>query len=237
VLASGAKYFDIQVLPVFDHDGTGLGVVVIFTDVTSFHAIRSELLQSRQELETAYEELQSTNEELETTNEELQSTVEELETTNEELQSANEELETINEEMQSTNSELETVNEEMRGRTQDAQRANALSESILGTLTTGVAVLSVDLRIQRWSKRCEDMWGLRADEVIGSPFETLDIGLPLEKVMPAIGECLSTQERTSVTVDATNRRGKEVTVRVVCTALTIPNQGTSGVVVTMDDGS
>ena len=73
-------------------------------------------MNSKQELETAYEELQSTNEELETTNEELQSTVEELETTNEELQSTNEELETMNEELQSSNEELQTMNDELRSR-------------------------------------------------------------------------------------------------------------------------
>src|SRR5262249_53325314 len=153
-----------------------------------------ELEHSNQELETAYEELQSTNEELETTNEELQSTVEELETTNEELQSTNEELETMNEELQSTNEELQTINEELRRRTDELNQVNGFLESILTNLRVGVVVVDRNLQIQIWSRRAEDMWGLRADEAQNKNFLNLDIGLPVESLKAPIRACL-TQEK------------------------------------------
>jgi PAS domain-containing protein len=132
--------------------------------------LQMQLNRSKQDLETAYEELQSTNEELETTNEELQSTVEELETTNEELQSTNEELETMNEELQSTNEELQTINEELRQRSDDLNGANGFLESILTGVRSGVVVVDRELHVIAWNHRAEDMWGLRADEVRGPEF-------------------------------------------------------------------
>ena len=143
------------------------------------------------ELETAYEELQSTNEELETTNEELQSTVEELETTNEELQSTNEELETMNEELQSTNEELETINDEVRQRGEDLNQANRFLESVLTSLRSGVAVVDRELRLLAWSRHAEELWGLRNDEVSGQHLLNLDIGLPLQRLRPALKACLN----------------------------------------------
>src|SRR5205823_13207700 len=107
------RYFDITVVPLADTGSQLLGIAISLADASRAQELQVQLNRSKQDLETAYEELQSTNEELETTNEELQTTVEELETTNEELQSTNEELETMNEELQSTNEELQTINEEL----------------------------------------------------------------------------------------------------------------------------
>src|SRR5262249_55887985 len=125
-----ARHFDVHVAPIGNDVSTRIpGISVAFVDVSRIQELQQQLTRSKQDLETAYEELQSTNEELETTNEELQSTVEELETTNEELQSTNEELETMNEELQSSNEELQTMNEELRDRSEDLNRANSLLES------------------------------------------------------------------------------------------------------------
>ena len=111
-----ARILDVRISPLLN-DGTAMGTVVTYADVTEVQRLHDALVTSKQDLEHASEELQSTVEELETTNEELQSTNEELETTNEELQSTNEELETTNEELQSSNEELETMNDEFRHRT------------------------------------------------------------------------------------------------------------------------
>lgn len=102
------RYYDIHVAPLTDDGGRTIGVSITFADVSRVQELQLQLNRSKQDLETAYEELQSTNLQLETTNDELQSTVEELETTNETLQSTNEELATMNEELQSTNEELQT---------------------------------------------------------------------------------------------------------------------------------
>jgi two-component system, chemotaxis family, CheB/CheR fusion protein len=213
-------FLELTVVPLLDLGGLPLGASVQFTDVSRQRRLQEEVQRASQELETALEELQSTNEELETTNEELQSTVEELETTNEELQSTNEELETMNEELQSTNEELQTINDEARERSDQVGELNGFLESILTSLRSAVAVVDRDLHIRKWSRRAEDMWGLRQDEALHKNFLNLDIGLPVDRLRAPIRACLAREsEFLDVTLDATNRRGRPVQVRVTCTPL------------------
>ena len=233
---SGTQWLDVIVTPLYDDHGAQLGVAVSFTDITAFSRLQGELTRSRQELETAYEELQSTNEELETTNEELQSTVEELETTNEELQSANEELETMNEELQSTNGELQSINTELHRRSSEVDRLNSYVESVMGTLEVGVAVLDSDLRVVVWNERSTDLWGLREGEVVGQPFMTLDIGLPVAELAGSIRRCLNGdggQQRQEL--EALTRRGRTVRCAVTCTPVAGPRGSTQGVVVVTEE--
>jgi two-component system, chemotaxis family, CheB/CheR fusion protein len=235
--AGQTMYFDLLVVPVPDTDGTFLGCSCIFTDVTRAHRLQEEVQRTHQELETALEELQSTNEELETTNEELQSTVEELETTNEELQSTNEELETMNEELQSTNAELQSINDEVRDRSNQLSQLNAFLESILTSLRGGVVMLDRDLRIQKWNRRAEDLWGLRPEEVQSRNFLNLDIGLPVDQLRGPIRACLASDSQfIEVVLDATNRRGKPMQVKVTCTQLANPHGGDpQGVILLMEE--
>jgi two-component system, chemotaxis family, CheB/CheR fusion protein len=214
------QFFDVEVVPLIDKGATLLGTSISFTDVSSYNRVNRELERSKHALETASEELQSTNEELETTNEELQSTVEELETTNEELQSSNEELETMNEELESTNTELQTINTELQDRSIQLNQANTFMEGIMANLQLGVAVLDMDLRVQLWNRRAQDMWGVQAAETIGQPMLGLDIGLPLNELAKPIKNCLNSGDGfQELTVQATNRRGKSFTCRVQCTAM------------------
>lgn len=230
-------HLEVEVSPLTGSDGSLLGVNLIFHDVTAARRLQEELEHANQQLEAAYEELQSTNEELETTNEELQSTVEELETTNEELQSTNEELETMNEELQSTNDELQSINDQLRISSTQLDEANSFMETVLTSLRAGVAVVDRDLRIRMWNRRAEDLWGLRTSEVVGQHFLNLDIGLPFEKLRPmlrgSLGEDGSSQE---VSVDAINRRGRAVVVRVACAPLRAQNGGeaTEGAIIVME---
>jgi two-component system CheB/CheR fusion protein len=235
--AGDTRYFNVQVTPVLDATDSSLGTKIIFADITRQHELQDELQRSRQELETAYEELQSTNEELETTNEELQSTVEELETTNEELQSTNEELETMNEELQSTNEELETVNEELRQRGIDLARSNLFLSGILRSVPLGVVVLNDELRVELWNDVAGDMWGLRQNEVHGRHFLALDIGLPVERLRQPLLTLMQSPERPmELTLAATNRRGRSMTVRLFCASAGQPHdhQG-RGVIVMMQE--
>jgi two-component system CheB/CheR fusion protein len=215
-LPDGAvKHLDVQVAPLFDHDGTVAGTGVSFIDVTRVVELRSELDRSKQDLETSYEELQSANEELETTNEELQSTIEELETTNEELQSTNEELETMNEELESTNSELQSSNSDLHQRTDEVERFNVLLHSITGNIPLGAVVMNADLKVTVWNERAADLWGLRTDEVVGKSFFDLDIGLPTEEMRNMIGEVLSGRPaHDEIVLLARNRRGNQIRCRV-----------------------
>jgi two-component system CheB/CheR fusion protein len=229
------SYLDVQVTPLVDAGSRLLGVTLIFQDVTAARRLQDELEHTNRQLETAYEELQSTNEELETTNEELQSTVEELETTNEELQSTNEELETMNEELQSTNDELQNINDQLRERTADLDEANAFLTAILTSLSAGVAVLNADMQVRVWSRRAEDLWGLRPEEAVGEHFLNLDIGLPTDRLRTAIRQVQTDGEASvELRLPAVNRRGRSIEARVVCTSLGGPGQRNGGAILVME---
>lgn len=237
VLADGSvQYLEVDVTPLQDDGGGFIGASLTFLDVTKFHQLQKDLLRSKQEVETAYEELQSSNEELETTNEELQSTVEELETTNEELQSGNEEMETMNEELQSTNEELQTLNDELRTRTEELNTANGFLQSILGSLMAGVVVLDRNLNVLIWNDAAADLWGLRSDEVREQAFFNLDIGLPVEQLRSVIRNILTEKaDRQTMMLPTTNRCGKAMLCQVTCTPLLDAKRKSQGVVILMED--
>ncbi|MEO9140508.1 MAG: CheR family methyltransferase [Jatrophihabitans sp.] len=246
-----ATYVDINIVPLSTASGRAVGVALSFTDVTGFRALRVENDFASRQLETAYEELQSTNEELETTNEELQSTVEELETTNEELQSTNEGLETMNGELQAANDDLQVGNEELQRVGAEIVDLNSFTESVLASLGAAVVVVDRDLVIRAWTPQAEELWGLRATEVVGRSFLELDSGMPVDALAPALravfgldgsgldgsgldgsGAVQAAVERF-VTVD---RRGRPITLRTSVTAMVAAGKP-SGALVMMEDVS
>jgi two-component system CheB/CheR fusion protein len=236
VRGTDSHSYDIQVGPLHASDGSLVGMSITFVETTRYRRLQEAHEDARERLETAYEELQSTAEELETTNEELQSTNEELETTNEELQSTNEELETMNEELQSTNEELNTMNDELRLRTDDLHHVNAFLESILGGLHAAVVVTDGEHQIQAWNDRARDLWGLHSGEVHGQHLMNLDIGLPLDRVMPLLRGVMSeASDDGEVTLDAVNRRGKPVVVRVRVSPMIGPERDVRGAIVVMEE--
>ena len=232
---SGAdlRYVDVQIAPLIASTGAIVGTGITFTEVTRYRRLQQALEQSKREMETAYEELQSTVEELETTNEELQSTNEELETTNEELQSTNEELETMNEELQSTNEELETMNDELNDRGLDLNELNAFLNTVLGSIQSGVVVVDRDLVVTAWNDTAHDLWGLRADEVIGKHFLNLDIGLPVGELRASMRETIDTSVAREVRLPARNRRGRDVEMHVSLMPLAATDENRSGVLMLM----
>lgn len=230
-----ARFLNIQVTPMFDDSSEIAGISVTLDDVTSQKVLEADLERAKQDLETAHEELESTVEEVETTNEELQSTNEELETMNEELQSTNEELETMNEELQSTNEELEAINTELRSRTSELNEVNSFLESILTSLRVGVVVVDPDFRVQIWNGKSVELWGLRPDEVVGSNFLNLDIGLPVDQLRGTIRACISGETETiRVTLRATNRVGKQIDCTVTCMPLTGSDRQIHGAIMLME---
>ena len=235
-----ARVLEVQVVPLAslaEGNGAPLGVGVSFLDLTLQHRLADELRHAHQDLETAYEELQSANEELETTNEELQSIVEELETTNEELQSANEELETMNEELQSTNEELRSMNDQLQQRSDELRYVNTHLHSILGSLSAAVVVLNADLKVEIWSDKAQELWGLRGDEVRGHSFLDLDIGLPVGNLAEPMRACLDSGPRGTVSlIDGVNRRGRPIRCQISCTRLG-DGPGGAGVILLMEEAS
>ena len=220
-------HISVDLVPLMDARAHVSGILASYSDVSRLRKMEEDLYATSQELETALEELQSTNVELETTNQELQSTNEELETTNQELQSTNEELEMMNEELESTNDELQAVNDDAGRRSTDLDASQVFLESVLSGLSSAVVVIDAQHVITMWNRAAEDLWGLRAAEVIGEGLDNLDIGLPLGDLMPSVTRVLSGESpREQVTLPATNRRGRPITA-----AVSIAPLGTSAAVV------
>jgi two-component system CheB/CheR fusion protein len=230
------RYFNVHITPILNAPDGHVGSKILFVDVSRQRGLQDELQRSRQELETAYEELQSTNEELETTNEELQSTVEELETTNEELQSTNEELETINEQLQTTNEELAAVNLELRERGVDLTRSNVFLSGILRSVPLGVVVMDDDLHVELWNDVAADMWGVPQSEVKGKHFLGLEIGLPVHQLRePLLHLRHAPDSVTETTLQGTNRLGRSMKVRVVCSSVGGAGSNGHGVILLMQE--
>ncbi|HWQ18885.1 MAG TPA: CheR family methyltransferase [Methanotrichaceae archaeon] len=222
------QYMEVTITPL-DDNGKGLmGVMITFSDATDYYRLQEELEKSRRDLEKAYDEIRSANEELETTNEELQSTNEELETMNEELQSTNEEF-------QSTNEELQTTNLELRRSTDELNRANSFLESVFKSLRKGVAVIDGKKNVLIWNKHAEDMWGLRADEVLGQGIFKLDIGLPIARLHDPVVRALDEGGTEKLALEAVNRRGKKTDVSVEVLPLIGPGRDVRGAILLMED--
>ena len=237
-LAGPPIWLESHIIPLFQGSGEPSGVSIVFADVTGARRLQSALDRANLEFENAREQLQSANEEMETTNEELQSAVEELETTNEELQASHEELETMNEELQSTNEELQAMNDMARAYTTELDTTNHLLDSIFTSLGGRVIVVDPELNVTFWNSGAEDLWGVRAIEAVNSPLTSLDFGLPLDGLGPALESVLSGESpKAKVTVAATNRRGK----RVMCHMTIVPlmNRNASviigAIIVTVDE--
>jgi two-component system, chemotaxis family, CheB/CheR fusion protein len=229
-------WYEVHINPLLGKEKSLLGVSVVFHDVSWARLLLTELEHANRQLESAYEELQSTNEELETTNEELQSTVEELETTNEELQSTNEELETTNEELHSTNDELQTINDTLRDRSLELDQLNDFLESVLTAVQAGLVVIDAEMRVKAWNRGAEDLWGVRREEAEGTHLLNLDIGLPVVELRPAVRDALADADsRAELTLDAINRRGRAVVVRLLCSALRSPSGESAGALLTMEE--
>ena len=227
-------WFEVHLNPVMDGPDL-LGVSVVFHDVSSTRALRLEIDRVSRQLESTNAELQSTNEELETTNEELQSTVEELETTNEELQSTNEELETMNEELQSANDELQIINDAVRERSAELNDVNEFLESVLTAFSGGVVVVDHEMLVLAWNAAAQELWGVRGDEAEGRHLLNLDVGLPADVLRPLVRAALDNPTAPSeARIEAVNRRGRSITVRLVCSALRAADGRQRGALLVME---
>ena len=117
----------------------------------------------------------------------------------------------MNEELQSTNEELQTINEEPASAATSWTSSTRFLESILDRAPERRRRGRSRPPVRKWNHRAEDLWGLRADEVLRKNFLNLDIGLPVERLGHPIRACLAGEaEVLDVTLDATNRRGRPI---------------------------
>jgi len=80
------------------------------------------------------------------------------------------------------------------------------------------------------------LWGLRRDEVQGKHFFGLDIGLPVERLRQPILSTLHSPDGSQVAiVDATNRRGRPLRIRVTCATVGGPAELGRGIILLMQE--
>ncbi len=120
-------------------------------------------------------------------------------------------------------------------RTEIANRLNTFMHAILGNIRLGAAVLDADLDVRVWNERAADLWGVKAEEVLGTPFFDLDIGLPVKELRGTIRSVLRGKPiHDEKEVDAITRRGRRIRCRVAATALAGRGRA-GGVVVVMEE--
>jgi len=125
----------------------------------------------------------------------------------------------MNEELQSMNDELQVINDALRERQEEVDRLNDFMSSVLSSMNSGVAVVDSEMRLLAWNARAEDLWGIRTDEALNEHLMNLDIGLPVEMLRQPIRAQLAdaAQQPQAVLLDAVNRRGRAIRVRVTLT--------------------
>jgi two-component system CheB/CheR fusion protein len=124
----------------------------------------------------------------------------------------------------------------MRRRTDELNDANAWMSSILTSLRLGVVVLDREMRIRGWNRKSKELWGLREDEVLGHRLMQQEIGLPVQRLKGPIDACLEGRsQQEELVVDATNRRGRAIQVRITCTPLVGPEGDVRGAIALMEE--
>ena len=210
-VTEAGSLLELSIVPLFDEAGWPIGASLHFMDVSPQRRLQERIRRATRELETALQEVQSTNYE----------------------------LEAICRELQSTTQELQALGEEARDRGDQLGELDLLLEAVLTSFRSAVTVVDRDLRVRKWSRRAEDLWGLRSDEALGTNFLELDIGLPLDRLQPPIRACLAGELGSSdIMLDATNRRGRRIRIRVTCTPLgTGSPQESHGVILLMEEAN
>lgn len=147
----------------------------------------SELISTREHLQTLVEELATANEEMQALNEEVQAS-------NEEMQATNEELEASNEELQATNEELVSVNEELLVKSAELAATNADFEGVYNTLEFPIMVFDASLFLRRSNQAAYRLYGLTPSS-IGRHFARLALPKYIHNLDSYFDKIVSNQSR------------------------------------------
>ncbi|WP_343715073.1 CheR family methyltransferase [Inquilinus sp.] len=149
--------------------------------------LESELIATRERLQTTIEELETSNEEMKSSNEEFQSV-------NEELQSTNEELETSKEELQSVNEELETVYAELNSKIESLDRAISDRKNLLESTQIATLFLDNNLRVRSFTPAITEIFHL-IESGYGRPITDIVSRLSYEALSRDVSRVLRTLTR------------------------------------------
>ncbi|MEU4390306.1 CheR family methyltransferase [Kribbella sp. NPDC023855] len=151
------------------------------------------------------------------------------------IRALRQEVERAGRQLEATNAELQIINEAVRERSTELNDVNDFLQAVLTVFAAGVIVVDLEMRILAWNAAAQELWGVRSDEAEGQHLLNLDVGLPADVLRPLVRAALSDPESASETrLDAVNRRGRAIVVRLLCSALRGPDGQQRGVLLTME---
>jgi len=209
----GTQTVDLTVQAITEPKALRGLVMVVFTDVATPPAMtelgkgapasQARFVALKRDLAQASQELQSTREEMQTFQEEAKSANEEMQSTNEELQSTNEELTTSKEEMQSMNEELQTLNAELQQKMGGLAQLNNDQKNLLDNTDVSILFLDAELRVRLFTAGANRIFRLIPGDV-GRPITDIASDLDYPKLADDVREVLRTlaiHEQTAATRD------------------------------------
>ena len=127
----------------------------------------------------------------------------------------------------------------LRERSVELEDSRSFVDSLVNSIHLGLMVVDREMRVLVWNRGCEELWGLRSDETTGQIITALDIGLPVDQIRPLIGNAFVDPSNPSeLLVEAVNRRGRTLEVRVSCTGFHAPpDEGVNGAALLMEPQS
>jgi two-component system CheB/CheR fusion protein len=106
---------------------------------------------------------------------------------------------------------------------------------VLRSMNIGVVVIDENHIIQSWNRWSENTWGLRAEEVIGTSFDALDIGAPVHLLRNSLVAVHNGRETAAEqTLEGVDRRGRAILCRVRVAPLASDEEVT-GMVIAFED--
>ena len=96
-------------------------------------------------------------------------------------------------------------------------------------------LVDLEMLVLAWNAAAQELWGVRSDEAEGRHLLNLDVGLPADALRPLIRDALNEPDSaTEARLEAVNRRGRAIVVRLICSALRGPDGRQRGALLTME---
>jgi two-component system CheB/CheR fusion protein len=118
----------------------------------------------------------------------------------------------------------------------ELKTAHAFLESVPASLHAGAIAIDRHFTILMWNHEASALWGLRPEEGREQSLLSLDIDLPVEQLRTPVRTLLSGDSTyEELVLAATNRRGRALQCRVMCSRLLGTAQTIQGVILLMEE--